>query len=110
MYPRQKVFRPRYAARARSGEVEPERSPPARGPEGARDPYAPADDEHAKLAALDGDEHAAQWTRWRDAAAESQVAVTEHSKENGLNLRLTNVDTSEPWEGRYDDASLGASP
>ncbi|GHJ30875.1 hypothetical protein TPA0910_53080 [Streptomyces hygroscopicus subsp. sporocinereus] len=69
-----------------------------------------ADDEHAKLPALDGDEHAAQWKRWRDAAAEIQAAVTEHAKENGLNLRLTNVYTSEPWEGRYDDASLGVSP
>ncbi|MDN3056830.1 hypothetical protein PH213_20210 [Streptomyces sp. SRF1] len=44
-----------------------------------------ADDTHAQLRGLDGDEHAAQWTRWRDAAAESQAAVTEHATETGLN-------------------------
>ncbi|MFF5589743.1 hypothetical protein [Streptomyces hygroscopicus] len=44
-----------------------------------------ADTEHAKLTALDGDEHAAQWTRWRDAAAASHAAVTEHAAKNGLN-------------------------
>ncbi|MFF5668772.1 hypothetical protein ACFY8S_01325 [Streptomyces hygroscopicus] len=44
-----------------------------------------ADDEHAKLTALDGDEHAAQWNRWRDAATASQAAVTEHATEAGLN-------------------------
>lgn len=44
-----------------------------------------ADDEHAKLRGLDGDEHAAQWKRWRDAAVTVQAAVTEHAKEAGLN-------------------------
>ncbi|MEU8723506.1 hypothetical protein [Streptomyces antimycoticus] len=42
-----------------------------------------ADAEHAKLRGLDGDEHAAQWKRWRDAAVESQAAVTEHAQETG---------------------------
>ncbi|OMI33558.1 hypothetical protein [Streptomyces sparsogenes] len=42
-----------------------------------------ADAEYAKLAGLIGDEHEAQWKRWRDAAIESQAAVTEHAKEAG---------------------------
>lgn len=43
-----------------------------------------ADAEYAKLAGLIGDEHEAQWKRWRDAATESQAAVTEHAKEAGI--------------------------
>lgn len=42
-----------------------------------------ADDERAKLTGLDGDEREAQWTRWFEAAAKSQAAVTEHAKETG---------------------------
>ncbi|WP_086859651.1 hypothetical protein [Streptomyces milbemycinicus] len=42
-----------------------------------------ADAERAKLAGLDGDEHAAQWKRWYDAAVEIQTAVTEHAQETG---------------------------
>ncbi|MEU1805825.1 hypothetical protein [Streptomyces sp. NPDC019937] len=44
-----------------------------------------ADDERAELTGLDGDEHAAQWPRWRDAAVKIQAAVTEHAQEAGLN-------------------------
>ncbi|MEU5032250.1 hypothetical protein [Streptomyces milbemycinicus] len=40
-----------------------------------------ADDERAKLAGLGGDEHAAQWARWYDAAVASQAAVTAHAQE-----------------------------
>ncbi|TVL89881.1 hypothetical protein CD790_25270 [Streptomyces sp. SAJ15] len=36
-----------------------------------------ANAEHAKLAGLDGEEHAAQWERWRAAAEAVQAAVTE---------------------------------
>ncbi|ADI11651.1 hypothetical protein SBI_08533 [Streptomyces bingchenggensis BCW-1] len=32
---------------------------------------------------LDGDEHAAQWARWYDAALEIQAAVTEYAQETG---------------------------
>ncbi|MEU4898948.1 hypothetical protein AB0B12_42665 [Streptomyces sp. NPDC044780] len=43
------------------------------------------DDTHAQLRGLDGDEYAAQWKRWRDAATASQAAVTEHAKDAELN-------------------------
>ncbi|MFI7315131.1 hypothetical protein [Streptomyces hygroscopicus] len=44
-----------------------------------------ADDEHAKLAGLLGEEREAQWKRWHEAAVEIQAAVTAHAQENGLN-------------------------
>ncbi|MDN3059595.1 hypothetical protein PH213_34705 [Streptomyces sp. SRF1] len=44
-----------------------------------------ADDAHAQLRGLDSDEHTAQWKRSREAAAESQAAVTEHATDAGLN-------------------------
>ncbi|HEY9370437.1 hypothetical protein [Streptomyces sp.] len=42
-----------------------------------------AEEERAKLAGLDGDEHAAQWRRWRDAAERFQAAVTAHAEATG---------------------------
>ncbi|MGW7597175.1 hypothetical protein [Streptomyces antimycoticus] len=36
-----------------------------------------SDAEHAKLQGLDGEEHAAQWERWRKAAETVQAAITE---------------------------------
>ncbi|MEI5102913.1 hypothetical protein RB200_35740 [Streptomyces sp. PmtG] len=42
-----------------------------------------AEEERAKLAGLDGEEHAAQWRRWYDASATFQAAVTAYAKETG---------------------------
>lgn len=36
-----------------------------------------ADAEFAKLKGLDGDEHQAQWERWRETAETAQAAITE---------------------------------
>lgn len=36
-----------------------------------------SDGEHAKLQGLDGEEHRAQWERWREKAETSQAAITE---------------------------------
>jgi predicted kinase len=35
------------------------------------------------LAGLDGDEHDAQWQRWREAAERFQAAVTAHAMDSG---------------------------
>ncbi|WP_234334558.1 hypothetical protein [Streptomyces sp. NRRL B-1347] len=42
-----------------------------------------AEEERAKLAGLDGEEHAAQWRRWYDASVTFQAAVTAYAKETG---------------------------
>lgn len=43
-------------------------------------------EEHARLAGLDGEEWAAQWQRWREAAEAFQDAVTEHAKAEGVTM------------------------
>ncbi len=42
-----------------------------------------AEEERAKLAGLDGEEYAAQWRRWGDAAERFQAAVTAHAAATG---------------------------
>lgn len=42
-----------------------------------------AEEERAKLAGLDGEEQAAQWRQWADAAEAFQAAVTAHAKAPG---------------------------
>lgn len=42
-----------------------------------------AEEERAKLAGLDGEEYAAQWRRWAEAAERFQAAVTVHAKDTG---------------------------
>ncbi|GGV53539.1 hypothetical protein [Streptomyces spectabilis] len=42
-----------------------------------------AEEERAKLAGLDGEEHAAQWRRWYDASVTFQAAVTAYARETG---------------------------
>ncbi|MEU1019048.1 hypothetical protein ABZ383_04950 [Streptomyces sp. NPDC005900] len=42
-----------------------------------------AEEERARLAGLDGDEYAAQWRRWGEAAENFQTAVTAHAEATG---------------------------
>ncbi|WP_225987440.1 hypothetical protein [Streptomyces spectabilis] len=42
-----------------------------------------AEEERAKRAGLDGEEHAAQWRRWYDASVTFQAAATAYAKEPG---------------------------
>ncbi|WP_309248821.1 hypothetical protein [Streptomyces sp. MNP-20] len=42
-----------------------------------------AEEERAKLAGLDSEEHAVQWRRWYDASVTFQAAVTAYAKETG---------------------------
>ncbi|MBA4865943.1 hypothetical protein H1V43_32285 [Streptomyces sp. PSKA54] len=47
-----------------------------------------AEAEREKLAGLDGEEHAAQWRRWREAAEAFHAAVTQHSPPDGNRYEL----------------------
>ncbi|WP_309029092.1 hypothetical protein [Streptomyces alfalfae] len=42
-----------------------------------------AEEARARLAGLDGEEYAAQWRRWGDAAEKFQAAVTAHAAATG---------------------------
>ncbi|MGW5736987.1 MULTISPECIES: hypothetical protein [Streptomyces] len=42
-----------------------------------------AEEARAKLAGLEGEEYAAQWRAWADAAEAFQATVTAHAKETG---------------------------
>ncbi|WP_369217729.1 hypothetical protein [Streptomyces flavofungini] len=42
-----------------------------------------AEEARARLAGLDGEEYAAQWRRWADAAEHFQAAVTAHAEATG---------------------------
>lgn len=44
-----------------------------------------SEEEHAKLADLDGEERTAQWERWYEAAKAAQAAITEHAKASEQN-------------------------
>ncbi|MFD8625231.1 hypothetical protein ACFV4E_15265 [Streptomyces hygroscopicus] len=44
-----------------------------------------SDAEYKRLSGLDGEEHRAQWERWRTAAERVQAAVTQHAATVGLN-------------------------
>ncbi|QNT98429.1 hypothetical protein HEP81_08203 (plasmid) [Streptomyces griseofuscus] len=44
-----------------------------------------AEEERAKLAGLTGDEHSAQWRRWREASEKAQAAITAHAEATGAN-------------------------
>ncbi|MFJ7146629.1 hypothetical protein ACIQVT_00070 [Streptomyces sp. NPDC100445] len=44
-----------------------------------------AEEEHARLTGLTGEEYDAQWRRWRDAAQRAQAAVTAYAEATGAN-------------------------
>ena len=64
-----------------------------------------ADAEHQGLSGLDGEEHRAQWERWRTAAERVQAAVTEHATAGGLNRYEVERDVKR--SSRHPEESAG---
>ncbi|MEU6996665.1 hypothetical protein ABZ953_39210 [Streptomyces sp. NPDC046465] len=62
-----------------------------------------AEEERARLAGLDGEEYAAQWRRWGDAAERFQAAVTAHATETGQPRHEVEMETKKAVRHASED-------